>query len=68
LEKAIRFSDFKTLSKQETESGFIENSRNQERFFRKGKTDQWQSELTSEQVDQMIQHHGRVMRKHGYLE
>ncbi|MBS9718365.1 sulfotransferase domain-containing protein [Pseudohalocynthiibacter aestuariivivens] len=68
LEKAIRFSDFKTLSKQETESGFIENSRNQERFFRKGKTDQWKTELTQEQVDQMIRYHGRVMKKFGYLE
>ena len=68
LEKAIEFSEFKNLQKQETQSGFIENSKKQERFFRKGKTGQWKKELTPEQIEQMIKYHGRVMEKYGYLE
>ena len=36
LRKAIKFSGFRELSRQEARNGFAEKSRNAERFFRKG--------------------------------
>lgn len=67
LEQAVRFSDFKALSNQENKTTFIENSENQERFFRSGKSGQWKTELTSKQADTICQNHSAIMKKHGYL-
>jgi sulfotransferase family protein len=66
LERSVRFSDFKILQEQESTTGFVENSDNQEKFFRSGKADQWKTELTDEQISQIIRDHGRVMKKFGY--
>jgi hypothetical protein len=66
LERAIQFSDFKALQEQESKTSFVENSDNQERFFRSGKAEQWKTELTDDQVRQILQDHGRVMKKFGY--
>lgn len=68
LKKAIKFSSFKVLAKQEKEDGFIEAVPIDNRvFFRKGKTGVWRKELTAEQVKQLIDDHGEVMAEHGYL-
>ena len=66
LERAVRFSDFKLLQEQERETSFVENSDNQKQFFRSGTADQWKTELTDDQVAQIIRDHGRVMKKFGY--
>ncbi len=66
LERSVRFSEFKLLQKQESNTGFVENSDNQKKFFRSGKADQWKTELTDEQVAQIVRDHGRVMKKYGY--
>jgi len=66
LERAIRFSEFKELQKQEAQSGFFEKSDSQERFFRAGTTEQWKTQLTDAQVAQILQDHGAVMKKYGY--
>ncbi len=66
LERSVRFSDFKLLQQQESKTSFVENSENQEKFFRSGKADQWKTELTDEQISQIIRDHGRVMNKFGY--
>ena len=66
LERSTRFSDFKLLQEQESKTSFVENSDNQKLFFRKGTAEQWKTELTDKQVDQIIQDHGRVMNKFGY--
>ena len=67
LQKAIEFSSFKKLKQQEEEYGFVENSKNQERFFRKGSSGQWRDELTPEQISQIERDHEKIMRRHGYL-
>lgn len=67
LAKAIEFSSFDKLRGQEEETGFVENSEKQERFFRKGTSGQWREELTPDQVARIEADHGRVMRKYGYL-
>jgi len=66
LERSVRFSDFKVMQEQELNTGFIENSDNQQRFFRSGKADQWKTALTESQIAQIRQDHGRVMKKFGY--
>jgi hypothetical protein len=66
LERSVRFSDFKLMQEQESKTSFVENSDNQEKFFRSGKVDQWKTELTDEQVSHIIRDHGRVMKKFGY--
>lgn len=67
LERAIRFSSFKELSGQETETGFIEKSKKADKFFRKGKIGGWREELNDEQVARLIDDHRVVMDRYDYL-
>jgi hypothetical protein len=68
LEKAIRFSDFKTLSKQESEAGFREKPRHAKSFFMQGKSGGWRDNLTSEQINRIVADHNKVMQRFGYLD
>ncbi len=68
IEKAIRFSDFKELARQEAEKGFREKPPKVESFFRQGTTGDWRNKLTPEQVAQIIADHGEVMRRFGYVD
>lgn len=67
LRKAIKFSSFKTLAKQESDHGFIEASKKAKRFFRAGKSAAWQTELNQGQIDKIVHDHGEYMLKFGYL-
>ena len=67
LDRAIRFSSFDALRKQEDAGGFIENSENQDRFFRSGQSGQWEGALTDDQIDRVRSDHRRVMKQFGYL-
>ena len=67
LEKAIQFSSFDKLKKQEAEQGFREKNPHAGKFFRKGKVGDWRSELTPKQVERIVDAHGDVMRRYGYL-
>ena len=66
--RAVRFSSFDELRKQEEATGFIERSPNTERFFHSGGSGQWRDELAPEAVDRICADHGRVMREYGYLD
>lgn len=66
LEKAIRFSSFDEVSKQESETQFLEKSPNSERFFAKGTSGQWRTDLDPELVAQVRRDHKRMMKKYGY--
>ncbi len=66
LERAVQFSDFKLLQEQESKTSFVENSENQEKFFRSGKSGQWATDLTDDQIARIIRDHGTVMKKYGY--
>jgi len=68
IEKAIRFSAFEQVRKQEEAQGFRERSPHSQRFFRKGKVGSWREELSGAQVQRIIQDHGPVMRRLGYLD
>jgi len=67
IEKAIRFSAFKNLRKQEDESTFKEKPPATKNFFRKGKSGGWREELNDKQVAQVIEDHSEVMKRLGYL-
>lgn len=67
LERAVRFSAFEEVSRQEADKGFIEKSPTAERFFTKGTSGQWESDLAPELVEAIRTAHGSVMKRHGYL-
>jgi hypothetical protein len=68
IEKALRFSDFRELARQEAAKGFREKRPRTERFFRQGQSGAWRDQLTPEQVERIIADHGPVMRRFGYLD
>ncbi len=68
LRKAIEFSSFDTLKKQEQEHGFREKMPMAESFFREGKSGGWRAKLTAEQVQAVVSAHAAVMRRFGYLD
>ncbi|WP_071794812.1 sulfotransferase domain-containing protein [Francisella hispaniensis] len=67
LEKAVEFSSFENLKKQEQENGFQEKAPNAKSFFRKGKVSDYLEALTQEQIDQITQDHKEVMLKYGFI-
>lgn len=66
LDRAVRFSSFKELRKQEDESGFAEKSPNAEKFFSKGTAGHWRDELDPTLVKKVRQAHKQTMKKFGY--
>ncbi len=66
VERAIRFSSFDTLQRLETAKGFVERSSHSQRFFRHGRSGQWQSILTAGQVRLLCQQHETQMARFGY--
>lgn len=67
VKRAVRFSSFKELRKQESSAGFIERSPNSERFFRKGRKNQWREGLTRDQVRRIVSEHGEQMERFKYV-
>jgi len=69
IRKAIAFSEFSTLHRQEAAGGFRElKAPRAATFFRKGVIGSWRDELTAAQVKRVISQHRDVMQAHGYLD
>ncbi len=68
LARAVRFSSFEELRRQEETTGFVERSDQQERFFDSGRSGRWREELPAEVAERIRYDHARVMRELGYLE
>ena len=68
IAKAIRFSRFDTLARQEAEQGFRERPAKVRRFFREGRSGGWRRHLTPDQVDRIVTAHAATMRRFGYLD
>lgn len=66
IKKAIRFSNFSILKRQEREIHFKEKPPQTEFFFRSGKCGEWKNKLTPEQIQRVINDHGSVMRRFSY--
>lgn len=67
LNRALAFSSFAQLQQQELEHGFRERPTNAKSFFRRGQIGGWRDELTQSQVDFLLDKHGQVMQRFGYL-
>ena len=63
---ALEETKFEKLRAYEDKHGFREKAHG-EKFFRVGKSGQWKSKLTKEQVKQIEKDHGEVMEKFGYV-
>jgi aryl sulfotransferase len=67
LHHAVRHSSFGVFKEQEELKGFKERSRHSKTFFRRGQAGGWREVLTLEQVARVIQDHGLMMERFGYL-
>ena len=68
LKRAIRHSSFQVVSKQETRSGFAEQSRAGHKFFRQGKVGSYRRVLSDDQIAKVIDNDGELMVEMGYLD
>ncbi|EDM69422.1 sulfotransferase [Roseobacter sp. AzwK-3b] len=66
LQRAIKFSQFDELAKQEASVGFGEKSAYADRFFGAGKSGRWRDELSDDLVKQIRLRHKRSMKQYGY--
>lgn len=67
VDTAIRHSSFESLQAQERELGFIEKPEVASAFFREGRANAWRGVLSESQVARIVDRHGAVMRRFGYL-
>lgn len=68
LDRAIELSSFKNLRAQEDKTGFREKSDKGSKFFRVGRSGQWQETLTSAQIDRVINDHHEQMKRFSYID
>ncbi len=68
LARAIEYSSFEVLQQQEERHSFREKSPCARRFFRKGRVGSWREELDAGQARRIVDAHGAVMRRFGYLD
>lgn len=67
IAKAVAFSAFDQVQAQERTHGYNGKSENAASFFRKGEVGSWREGLTDDLVAKLINDHGDVMRRFGYL-
>jgi hypothetical protein len=67
LLEAINKSSFNTLKEMEARDGFKERGINSRAFFRKGKSNEWESTLSKAQFTELVNCHKKIMDKFGYL-
>lgn len=68
IQRAIEFSDFKTIKNQEEKHGFKEKAPGSKEFFRKGKIGSWKEELSESLVKTIINDHREMMLRFGYID
>lgn len=66
--KALGFSSFEELRRQERTHGFVERGRHARAFFREGRAGGWRAVLDPAQVNRITRDHQDVMRRFGYLD
>jgi hypothetical protein len=69
VSKAVAYSAFDELQRQEKAAGFVERSaRSTAPFFRQGRAGAWRGELTDGLREQIVASHGDAMRRLAYLD
>lgn len=66
LHRAIAFSQFNVLAKQEAQDGYRAGGPGGEKFFRSGQSGGWRAQLTPQQAEAIWSTHGEIMQKFGY--
>lgn len=66
IERAVAFSSFAELQRQELQNGFGETPAFGGQFFRRGRAGAWREELTTSQVRAIETAHGATMQRLGY--
>jgi hypothetical protein len=67
IEQAISHASFDKLQHFESEIGYIDKPPKLTCFFRKGIAGDWQTRLSADQIKRLIDDHGEVMQRFGYL-
>lgn len=67
VRKAVAFSDFAEMRRQEQSKGFRERMK-AEVFFRRGQVGAWREELSAAQIEKIVAVHGPMMQRFGYLD
>ena len=52
----------------EQTEGFRERPKHAEKFFREGKSGQWKTDLSVNQIKRIVKEHGEQMERFGYLD
>ncbi len=68
IEKALKFSSFSELKKQEQLNDFKERQSRCDSFFNRGEAGYWKEVLNKEQIKRIIEKHSGVMKQFGYLD
>jgi len=68
IERAVSLSGFERLQAFERDRGFLERGYRSRVFFRSGRSGTWSEHLTATQVQRMVDAHGAVMQRFGYLD
>lgn len=69
FKKAVRFSGFDELSRQERKTRFVESRPDGATpFFREGRAGAWREALSPDQVERLVASQGEMMREQGYLD
>lgn len=68
IARAVKFSSFDEVSRQERAAGFRERAREDQVFFHSGQAGGWRRQLSADQVARLIDVHGEVLRELGYLD
>lgn len=63
LQKSIAFTSFDELKRQEAETGFAAMQTGAESFFREGRKDNWQDQLSSGQHQRLRREHAGMMKR-----
>lgn len=67
IQRALEFSAFEEMQRQELAQGFVEKQPEAKSFFRMGQAGGWRGVLTPSQVERIVRDQGDVMRRFGYL-
>ena len=67
IDRAVANTDFEILRRQERDKGFQESAAGRP-FFREGRSGGWRQKLTSRQVAAVVDRHGAMMKRFGYLD
>lgn len=67
IRKAVQYSSFAELKKQEQKEGFEERSPNSRMFFRKGRKNQWPELLSDNQIQRIVDRHREQMACFKYI-